>query len=387
LAIFVALAWVALLRRQVRRQTALIRQKVEAEAALEERYRELFENANDVVYTHDQQGRITSINQSGEQLLQRPRAELLSRNILELVASEQQSAARQWLEQVVKRAALPTTELDFVTASGQRVKLEISTRLIERGGQFVEVEGIARDITERKRLEREILEISNREQSRIGHDLHDGVCQQLAGLAYMTSTLAEDLEEKSVPESSQANRISQILNEVIEQTRGVARGLFPVRLEENGLAAALEELAANSSDLFKINCRFVAEGASPSVENPMAQHLYYIVLEAVANASKHGQANNVVITLKPASDRYLLTVEDDGTGFDPAAVRQTGMGLAIMHYRARVIGANLSLQTRRGSGTTVSCLFQPVSRELSRNGQPNGEPATHSRPYAGPGGI
>ncbi len=368
LAIAATLGWVALLRRQVQRQTKLIRQKLEDEAALEERYRELFENANDIVYTHDCEGRITSINQTGEFLLQRSRKDMLSRNIVELVVKEQQAAARQWLEQLPKGTASPTMDWDFVSSSGQRIKLEISTRLIEQNGEIVEVEGIARDITERKRLEREILEISNREQRRIGHDLHDGVCQQLAGLAFMTSTLAEELEEKNVPESAQANKISGMINEVIDQTRGVARGLFPVQLEEKGLMVALEELAENASEMFQVKCQFVCDDPPATVENEIALHLYYIVLEAVANASKHGHANHVVISIEPKGDRFLLSVKDDGVGFVLSSKTHSGMGLRILHYRARVIGATLNLQTRPGSGTTVTCLFLPTSREAPSNG-------------------
>ena len=361
--ILAALAWVALLRRQVRTQTKLIRQKLEDEAALEERFRELFENANDIVYTHDLEGRLTSVNQMGEKLLQRSRKEILSRNIVELVGEEQRPAARQWLENVVKDSGPPTAEWDFAAASGQRIKVEISTRLIERGGKVVEVEGIARDITERKRLEREILEISNREQQRIGHDLHDGVCQQLAGIAFMSSTLADELQDKGASESSQAEQISMLINDVINQTRGVARGLFPVRLEENGLISALEELASNATEMFKINCRLVSEDPPAAVDNGIGAHLYYIVLEAVGNAIKHGKAKNIVITLEPSADRFLLSVKDDGIGFAQDDGKLSGMGIRIMQYRARVIGASLTLQSRPGSGTDIACLFVPISGE------------------------
>ncbi len=364
LAVSAALGWVALLRRQVRGQTQIIRRKLEDEAALEERYRELFENATDMLYTHDRSGRITSINQTGERLLQRPRKAILRRNILDFVVEEQRVPARQWLENVLKGAALPATEWDFAAASGDRVKLEISARLIEQEGQEIEVEGIARDITERKRLEREILEISNREQRRIGHDLHDGVCQQLAGIAFMTSTLAEDLEEKGVHLATQAEKISGMINEVIDQTRGVARGLFPVRLEEKGLVAALEELAATASEVYKINCHF--SGEPVEVENEIALHLYYIVLEALANAAKHSGADEVAITLQPAGDRWLLAVRDNGVGSATPAANLDGMGLRILNYRARVIGATLSLNSQPGSGTSVSCLFLPASRDFSR---------------------
>jgi PAS domain S-box-containing protein len=366
LAVSAALGWVALLRRQVSGQTKVIRQKLEDEAALEERYRELFENATDMLYTHDREGRITSVNQTGERLLQRSRREIVGRNILDFVVEEQRASARQWLERLLNGTATPNMEWDVLDATGQRVKLEISARLMARDGQELEIEGIARDITERKRLEREILEISNREQRRIGHDLHDGVCQQLAGIAFMTSTLAEELAEDGVSQSNQAEKISGMINEAIDQTRGVARGLFPVRLEEKGLVAALDELASNAREVFKVNCHFVMEGLPIAVENEIALHLYYIVLEALANAAKHSGGSNVFITLQPSGDRWLLTIQDDGIGFSLPSRNQEGMGLRILHYRARVIGATLNLHSKPGAGTTVTCLFLPVSRELPR---------------------
>jgi len=364
LAMGAALGWVTSLRRQVRTQTELVRQKLEKEAALEARFRDLFENANDMLYTHDREGRFTSINQTGERLLQLPRQEVLSRHLLDFVVAEQRAAARQWLDQVRQGASLPAREWEFVAASGQRLTLEISARVIAQGGQFVEVEGIARDITERKRLEQEVMEISDLERRRIGHDLHDSVCQQLAGLSFMTSTLAEELEDKGLPESGEASRISGLLNEVIDETRSVARGLFPTRLEENGLVVSLEKLAANSSELFGIRCEFTATNPPATVENTVALHLYYVVREAVANASKHGGAKNVWITLEPDAGRYCLTVRDDGKGFAPPAPTSSGMGLRNMYYRARVIGATLTLRSAPGSGTTVHCHFHPVSREL-----------------------
>jgi PAS domain S-box-containing protein len=372
LVVLAAFAWVVVLRRRVHVQTDIIRQKLQVEATLKERYVELFEHANDMVYTHDSRGRITSINETGERLLQRPRKEILGRKIVELVVPEQQAAAQEWLEQVLKGTAPPTAEWDFTTASDHRLKMEISTRLIEQDGRLMEVEGIARDITERKRLEREILEISNREQRRIGHDLHDGICQLLAGISFMSESLADVLEESGSDKASEAERISVLINTAITQTRGVARGLFPVRLEENGLASALEELAAGARELFKVNCQFRSQDPPTNVANEIALHLYYIALEAVSNAAKHGKAKNITITLEPVGNRYALSVEDDGTGFSPPDCAQTGMGIRIMHYRARVIGATLSLESRPGYGTHLTCLFFPDSQELTQNAENNG---------------
>lgn len=368
LVMLAAFGWVVILRRRVNQQTKIIREKLEVEATLKERYVELFEHANDMVYTHDPQGRITSINETGEQLLKRPRNEILGRKLVELVVPEQQGAAQEWLEQALAGTAPPTAEWDFAASSGQRVKLEISTRLIEQGRHFVEVEGIARDITERKRLEREILEISNREQRRIGHDLHDGVCQLLAGIAFMSESLADVLEENGSDKASEAERISVLINGAITQTRGMARGLFPVRLEENGLASALEELAASARELFKTNCQFHPVQMPERIANDVALHLYYIALEAVSNAAKHGRAKNISITVEQTKDRYVLRIEDDGSGFPPSATAGAGMGVRIMHYRARVIGASLSLESHPGSGTQLTCLFFPNVQEIPQNG-------------------
>jgi PAS domain S-box-containing protein len=362
--VLAAFTWVVVLRRRVQEQTRIIRQKLQTEAALKERYEDLFENANDMVFTHDLNGRITSINKTGEQLLQRPRHEILSKRLVEFVVEEQRAAAELWLNQVVNRAEIPSVEWDFISGTGQRVRLEIGARMIEQEGKQVEVEGIARDITERKRLEKEILEISNREQRRIGHDLHDGVCQLLAGVAYRIDILADQLQEKNMAESSEAERVGSLINEAITQTRGVARGLFPVQLEENGLIWALEDLAANASNIFQIKCDLSCEKPFPTVENDVALHLYYIVQEAVLNAAKHGNATQINITLACKGDRFVLTIQDDGSGFELSGSNYTGMGIRIMRYRARVIGATLDLKSRPGQGTQVTCVFYSASQKI-----------------------
>jgi len=355
--VLVVLMWVGVLRRRVQKQTRIIRQQLQTEAALKERYEDLFENANDMVFTHDMAGKITSINKTGEEILGRPRDAILSKNLVDFVVEEQRAAAANWLAQVTKNAESPPAEWDCLNAAGQRIRLEINSRVVGRAGKQMEVEGAARDITERKRLEREILEISSREQRRIGHDLHDGVCQQLAAIAYRVDILAEQLQEKGMSESSEVERVGGLVNEAINQTRGVARGLFPISLQENGLVSALEELAENTSNLFKVRCQFSTDGQLPKVENGVALHLYYIAQEAVLNAAKHGRANNITISLARANDRFILAVRDDGAGFELSNHGSSGMGIRIMRYRARVIGATLDLKSQPGQGTQISCVF------------------------------
>jgi len=366
LVIVAAFSWIGVLRRRVQKQTGIIRQQLQVEATLKERYLDLFENANDMVFTHDVAAHITSINKTGERVLQRSRDDILSRNLLDLMAEDQRVTARQWLDQVVTGAEVPTAEWDFINAAGQSVKMEISSRLIEQNGRIVEVESIARDITERRRLEREILEISNREQRRIGHDLHDGVCQQLAAITYLVDILGDRLEEKQAPESAEAQRIGNMINETNAEARSVARGLFPVRLEEHGLVRALEELAAAASNRYRVTCRFVCQATLIKVDSEVELHLYYIVQEALLNAVNHGKATSVIVTLAPDGDRLKLTVQDNGMGFEISGKSRSGMGIRIMRYRAKVIGATLELQSQIHQGAQVTCVFNPSSRESAR---------------------
>jgi two-component system CheB/CheR fusion protein len=252
---------------------------------------------------------------------------------------------------------IPAVDWDFVNAAGQRLKLEVSSHLVEQAGRIIEVEGVARDVTARKRMEKEILEISNREQQRLGHDLHDGVCQQLAAIAYRTHILARHLKEKDPADSSEANDISSLINESLVQTRTVARGLFPVRLEEEGLAEAVEELTANIGKLYKIKCDFSSSDALPTMDNSVAMHLHFIAQEAILNAAKHSQASVIAVRLLKENDDLVLSVQDDGVGFRAANPDRAGMGIGIMRYRAKVIGAVLELHTLPGQGTQITCKY------------------------------
>ncbi len=356
-----AFGWVVLLRRRVHQQTQIIEEKLHAEAAIKERYLDLFENANDMVFTHDLTGHMTSINKAGERLLQYQRGEILTKGLVDLITEEQRPAAREWLTQVTTGMEIPAVDWDFVNASGQKLKLEVSSRMVEQAGRFQEVAGVARDVTARKRMEKEILEISNREQQRMGHDLHDGVCQQLAAIAYRTHVLARHLKENNAADSMEASEISSLINESLVQTRTVARGLFPVRLEEEGLTEAVEELTAGGGRLYKIKCDFSSSGAFPTLHNGVAMHLHFIAQEAIVNAAKHSQAKSISVRLVKEKDDLILSVQDDGIGFVAVEADKAGMGIGIMRYRAKVIGAVLELQSQPGHGTQISCKYHLMS--------------------------
>ncbi len=214
---------------------------------------------------------------------------------------------------------------------------------------------IFRDITERKRLEREILEISDQERRRIGQDLHDGLCQHLAGIELMSQVLQQKLAPKSKADAGRAGEIARHVREAISQTRSLARGLSPVTLESEGLPSALRELAANTEKIFGLACRVECPELGLACVPATATHLYRIAQEAVSNAIKHGKAREVVIRLEPVGERMVLSVTDNGRGFPKILPRNDGMGLRIMRYRAGMISGLLSVEKNAAGGTSVRC--------------------------------
>ena len=218
--------------------------------------------------------------------------------------------------------------------------------------------GIVRDITRRKRLENEIIEISGREQRRIGQDLHDSLCQHLAGIGFMGKVLEKKITEQQPLIPADVNEIVELIDQAITMTRGFARGLNPVRLEADGFVFALSELAVNVEKLFGIVCRFEYTNMILIHDNAMATHLYRIVQEALNNAIKHGKADTVTIMLRQEGTTCILTVQDNGLGIGNMVHQGKGIGLNIMQYRASMIGASLDVKNAELGGTILTCSFQ-----------------------------
>jgi len=220
---------------------------------------------------------------------------------------------------------------------------------------------LRKEIAARHRLEKEILEISEREQKRIGRDLHDDLGQRLVGISYMSHQLANSLTARSAPEAHQAAKITALLNDALGLTRSLARGLHPVALQSGGLMAALADLAERTSEMFQVDCLFAGPASEPRLGGTTATHLYRIAQEAVTNAVNHGRANMIRIELKDGQDRASLSVSDNGTGM-PAkpGPRCKGMGLRIMNYRADVIGGILVFSTPDNGGTKVACTVPTI---------------------------
>lgn len=214
---------------------------------------------------------------------------------------------------------------------------------------------MSNDITERKRLEKEILEINERERQRLGQDLHDHLIQRLVGIANLNSVLCRKLTKQCPAQAADGARIAELLNQTISNVRGMVRGLFPVPLDANGLVFALQELARNVTQTHKIRCQFVRVGPMLLNDNATATHLYRICQEAVRNAFIHGKATRVLIRLASKKHTLRLTISNNGRDFRPKALKQRGFGLDVMRYRAASIGAVLDVRRKSGGGTIVTC--------------------------------
>jgi signal transduction histidine kinase len=213
---------------------------------------------------------------------------------------------------------------------------------------------LAAEIEKRRWLEKEILSASEREQQRIGHELHDTLCQHLTGTAIAGQVLGEKLAAESRPELADATRIVDLVEEGIAIARNLSRGLFPVAIEAEGLLSALRELAASFDGRSGIACRFIADPPVLVHDTFAATHLYRIAQEAVRNAASHSGARCIVITLANESGGAKLLVSDDGHGIPQPSPGRRGMGLHIMRHRAGMIGATFHIQSNM-HGTVVSC--------------------------------
>jgi PAS domain S-box-containing protein len=225
-------------------------------------------------------------------------------------------------------------------------------------GEVFRFAGFAEDVTAHKILEKEILEISSREQRRIGLDLHDGLGQHLAGILCLSRGLAKTLAGKGLSEATDAAEIADLIRESIAHARALARGACPVDLEADGLANALRKLAEHTSQITGIECVFESDESVLISSPDQAEHLFRMAQEAVTNAIKHAEATQIRILLMETGVGKLLQIEDNGKGIAQAPAAGAGMGLRLMEHRAKLANGTFVVKRRFGAGTEVSCLFR-----------------------------
>ena len=224
---------------------------------------------------------------------------------------------------------------------------------------------LAEEIFERQRLERNILEISERERRSIGHDLHDGLGQHLTGTAITGQLLADRLQERAAEETADARKVVSLVKTAIAQTRHMAKGLLLADIDAEGLPSALLEFCTATSSQFRVTCTFIHEEPAVSLpsDNGVANHLFRIAQEAVRNAIRHGGAKHVNVGLHSRNRQLELKIQDDGSGLSPLAQRGEGLGLRIMAHRAGMIGASFVIERLPAGGTLVQCSLPLLAHE------------------------
>ena len=321
-----------------------------------------------LVVVLDPEGRIIRFNRACEQTSGYSFAEVAGQKIWDLfMVPEEVERFKSDFQQLCSDQLPSDYEGYLVKRDGSRRLIAWSSTVLpgnDAAPTYIIATGI--DITERRHLETTILEVSGREQRRIGQDLHDGLGQHLTGIAFMSKVQEQKLMEKSMPEAGDAAKIVKLVNEAIHKTRELARGLLPVVSEAHGLMSALQVWAGEVEDLFGISCRFLCFLPVLIHDDTVATHLYYIAREAVNNAIKHGHASQIIIRLAADQEQGALTITDNGSGIKEATANNAGMGRHLMSYRARVIGGALDIQGVAAGGTAVTCLFpiQPQGKDL-----------------------
>jgi PAS domain S-box-containing protein len=316
-----------------------------------------------LVVVLDPQGRIVRFNRACEEVTGYSFAEVQGKYLWDLcIVREEAERFKVIVEQLRAESGAKDNDKDYETSWVAR---DGSRRLIAWSGTLLPGENESHayiiatgiDITERKRLEKAILEISAAEQRRIGQDLHDGLGQHLTGIAFMSKVQEQKLAEKGLAEATEATRIVGLVNEAINKTRQLAHGLLPVTSDSHGLMSALKRWAAEVEDLFHISCSLRLDKPVLIHDANVSTHLYRIAQEAVNNAIRHGQARNIVISLFARKRYGTLRIENDGSSLPVNTTNRSGMGMQIMNYRARMIGGSLKVDTGENCGVTITCLF------------------------------
>jgi len=241
----------------------------------------------------------------------------------------------------------------WLLASVIALHREMEERVRQRTAALTE------EIAERQRLGKVVLEITERERRAIGHDLHDGLSQHLTGTALVAQALGARLAARSAEEAPEVVKIVALIEQGIEQTRNLAKGLLLAEIERDGLVTALQDLAANVGAQHRVECVFSCQGAVSLGESGTATHVYRIAEEATRNAVRHGRARRVELRLSSEAGGLVLTVQDDGAGIPPPDRRGQGLGLKIMAHRAAIIGASFKIEALPRGGTAVECRLPP----------------------------
>ncbi len=317
--------------------------------------------AVDGIITIDAAGVVESFNPASERIFGYTADEVVGRNVAMLMPEpyrrHHDRYIRNYLESGVGKIIGVGREVVGKRKDGSVFPMDLAVSKVSLPEGRVLFTGVVRDITHRKKLERELLEISAHERQWIGRDLHDGLGQELTGIALLCGVLAKKLSERGIQEAEDAAELAGMVNQTIDHTRALVKGLCPVVESADGLMLSLDELAETIQNVYEMQCQFTSTQPFLISDHVSATHLHYIANEAVNNAVKHSGGDTIHIELLVDEDRCGLRVRDNGRGVDPVKADQSGRGMHIMKYRAQMIGGTFELSADPSGGTCVTCWF------------------------------
>ncbi len=346
----------------------------------ETRFRQLVEQAVDGIFVCDEEGMLVDVNRQGCESLDYTREELLGRNLLDLCGGLDIEQLWELLDGLDPGES-ETHAATHVRRDGSTFPVELHLGHLWDSGGLPRILALARDVTDRHRLEAAALEAAEQEARRIGRDLHDGLGQHLTGMAFLAKGLESSLNDRGLPEAAEAHEIVTLVKEAVGHSRALAHGLAPVGVHGTDLAPALENLAGRTRQVFNIDCEFSGDDVARVPDDATATAFYRIAQEATNNALKHGKASRISIALRTDDDDGLqLSIEDDGQGL-PLARPTEGLGLRLMKLRAETVGAKLAITSDgEATGTRVECTL-PVGA-VARVRSPAVRPTSSPLPVA-----
>ncbi len=328
----------------------------------EERYRDLVELSPDGILI-TVAGAIVFANSAALRLFGVESVDaLVGHQLTDWIRPSFQRSLNAMLQETADTHETSMIEAKLRRREGTSVDIEMLASAFRYEGEAA-VRVVMRDISRRKQAERHVLTISEHERSSFGRDLHDSLCQNLAGAACLAEALRNDLRKISAASAQEADQIAVAVRDCVEEARTLARGLCPVTMENSGLVAALHALTASVGRRTRVRCALECDDSLAIHDVSVATNVYRIAQEAVGNAIQHGHAKAVLIRLAANNGRMTLRVEDDGKGI-PRRPNQTGMGLHTMRYRANIIGGSLDVLRTKPHGTAVTCTFPTHAEAL-----------------------
>ncbi|MGD9733332.1 MAG: cache domain-containing protein [Desulfamplus sp.] len=338
----------------------------------EEKYRSVMEATPDPIIVYNMNGEVSYLNPAFTRVFGYTFEESVGRTIDNFVPAEDWQETMNAIKMILKGEPVSITETKRRSKSGRLIDVSIRGSVYrDKYGQPLGSVVTHRDISEVKFLEKSIMETGERERQKIGNDLHDDLCPHLIGIEGLTKVLKRKVQHYSYDACNLSDKITELIKEAISKTRRLARGLCPAYFDY-GLESSLRELVNNIELLYQVKCTLECPD-TVDIRNPMMViNLYHIVGEAIQNAIRHGKADKIVVSLNTEDENLNLSVSDNGIGMD-RKIETKGMGIRIMNYRAKLVGASFSIKSNNSIiDNDYSKPQYSKNRALSQSGRHTG---------------